>query len=86
MIVQNITSGFKLINGQQVRAWRNVVVPDDYKVKEGERIVSLDKIVEDVSESKTEIDYDLNGDGVFDDKDKSIAGKILATKRKNKNK
>jgi hypothetical protein len=84
MIVQNTTSGFKLINGQPVRAWRTVVVPDDYKVKEGEKIVNIDERVEDLSESK--IDYDLNGDGVFDDKDKSIAGKILATKRKNKNK
>jgi hypothetical protein len=82
MIVQNTTKGFKLINGKLVRAWRTIIVPDDYQIKEGEGIVSLSEKEENVSESK--IDYDLNGDGVFDDKDKSIAGKVLATNRKRK--
>jgi len=82
MIVQNTTKGFKLINGQPVRAWRTVVVPDNYKVQEGEKIVSIDERVEDLSESK--IDYDLNGDGVFDHKDVTIAAKVMAKKRHKK--
>ena len=83
MIVQNTTSGFKLINGQPVRAWRTVIVPDDYQVKEGEKIVSIEERVEDLSVSKPD-KFDLNGDGVFDHKDVSIAAKVMAKKRHKK--
>ena len=33
-----------------------------------------------VEKNEDEVDMDLNGDGVFDAKDKSIAGKILRKK------
>ena len=35
-----------------------------------------------VEEKKKELNLDLNGDGVFDKKDKSIAAKVLRKKKK----
>lgn len=37
------------------------------------------EIVGRVEEKNNKKDLDLNGDGVFDEKDKSIAGKVLST-------
>lgn len=37
---------------------------------------------EPVVKKEEEMNLDLNGDGVFDKKDKSIAAKVLATKKK----
>ena len=46
----------------------------DYFIKRG--------IVNSTGKINKNINYDLNGDGKYDKKDKSIAGKILATKIK----
>ena len=38
------------------------------------------------AEKEKELNLDLNGDGKFDEKDKSIAAKVLATRTKRKSK
>ena len=48
----------------------------------GGKIKEETKVIESVDEE--EVDFDLNDDGVVDDEDASIAGKVLASKRKKK--
>ena len=86
MIVRNIAGMARRINNQLVRQYRTVEVPEDYVLDEYLEVVSKSTPKEKEPIKEEKIDYDLNGDGVFDDKDKSIAGKVLRTKTKKNNK
>jgi hypothetical protein len=86
MIIQNNSSRFKKINGVMVRAWRTIEVPDNYVLSENEIIVQIKEQIKKQEEvSKPKVNYDINNDGKFDEKDISLAAKILGeTKKKHK--
>lgn len=65
-----------LSEGINIQSWIN----SNFILSQGDSNVKDSKIL--VSEKKKEVEGDLNGDGVFDKKDKAIAGRVLAKGRK----
>jgi len=57
---------------------------DEYINKNLVRKIEEPKIEVVTEPKEQEINYDLNGDGKFDSKDKSIAAKILVKRRRRK--
>ena len=92
MILINKTNLFQRIIGKRVRPWRDIAVPDDtvfdpaiFKIfgeNESKEDVENKDIESKDSEKEEKVIGDLNGDGKFDKKDKSIAGKVLKQKIK----
>lgn len=52
------------------------------ETKDAKPVVPVEVIGDDIKDA----DLDLNGDGVVDEKDASIAGKVMASVRQTKNK